>query len=86
MEGKRKTRRPRKRWTEDVDGDLNITGIKKQPVNGERPSGVEEDLTGKRGPEGTVALEEEEKEKRKRKKKKKRGRRSLFICLIFLRR
>lgn len=40
IEGTMKRGIPRERWRDDVEGDLNITGInKKQASNGQRPSG-----------------------------------------------
>jgi hypothetical protein len=57
MEETRKRGRPRKRWTDEVEGNLNRMGIKKQAGNGQRPSGMAEECIGRQGPEGTVALE-----------------------------
>jgi hypothetical protein len=37
MEGTRKRGRPRKRWRDEVEKELNIMGIKKQTGNGQTP-------------------------------------------------
>jgi hypothetical protein len=43
MEVIRKKGRPRERWRDEVEGDLNVMEIKKQAGYGQRPSGMEED-------------------------------------------
>jgi hypothetical protein len=43
MEGIRKRGRPRKRWRDEVEEDLNVTEIKKKQAGScQRPSGMEE--------------------------------------------
>ena len=54
MEGTRESVRPREKWRDEVQEDLNIMGIKKR----ERRSGVQEDCKGCQGPQRTVAPEE----------------------------
>jgi hypothetical protein len=51
MEGKRKRGRPRKRWGDEAEEELNIMGM-----NGQRPSGVEEYSMRNQGPLRNVGL------------------------------
>jgi hypothetical protein len=66
IEGTRKIGRPRKRWKNEVEEDLNIMGIQKVRW---RSSEMEKDCTANRGPQQTVVLEEKKKKKKKKKKK-----------------
>ena len=51
--------RPRESWTDEVQDDLNIMGIKKQVAgNSQRRSGMQEECKGCQGPQRTVAPEE----------------------------
>ena len=59
MEGTRKRERPRKRWREEFEEDLNIMGIrKKQAANGQRQWGMEGDFIVRQSPHRNVVLEE----------------------------
>jgi hypothetical protein len=65
IEGTRKRGRPRKRWTDVVEKDLNVMGIKKRACGGQGPSEMEEDCIASQGPQRSVALEEEKNKMRK---------------------
>jgi hypothetical protein len=56
MEGTRKRGIPRKRWRGEVEEDLGIRGNKKQTGNGQRLSGMEEDVLGARVHSGLWCL------------------------------
>jgi hypothetical protein len=61
IEGTTKTGRPRKRWKDEVEEDLNIMGIK-HGRGRQGSSEMEEDCVGSQGPQQTVVLEEEERD------------------------
>lgn len=64
MEGTRKTGRPHKRRRDGGRRGSKFSGTKKEARNGQRPSGMEEDCAGSRGPpQQTVALEKGRKKK-----------------------
>jgi hypothetical protein len=47
----RKKGRPRKKWKDKVEENLNIMGIKKLANNGQRTLGMKKDYIGNQGPE-----------------------------------
>ena len=50
--------RPRKRWSDEVEEDLNvINGINRQAGNCKRPSGMKEHFTGSQGLQRKVMFE-----------------------------
>ena len=75
MEGTRKRGRPRKRWRDEVEKELNIMGIKKQTGNGQTPQRMEEDCIGSHCLESRKRGKKEQ-EMKKRKKKRQQTKKS----------
>jgi hypothetical protein len=63
IEGTRKRGRPRKRWKEEVEEDLNKMGIKKWACGGQGLSEMEEDCIASQDPQWTVVLQKKKNKK-----------------------
>jgi hypothetical protein len=62
IEGTRKIGRPRKRWKDEVEEDLNVMGIKKKLASsGQGSSEMEEHCIASQDPQQTIALEKKKK-------------------------
>ena len=59
MGGKSKRKRPRERWTDEVEEDLKINENKKLAYSGQRPGRMEEEFVGSQGPQRTLVYDDD---------------------------